>query len=166
MLNVSSFHIIIQRKTYCSFAGVHARRFGGSPQRIQLFAFIWSRVHATFPQRAGSPPRHSASIFPKEFFKSTALLHSMKTFQSHWGSQLITALGRSLTVCRLFVYPPAKVLAERHGFLRYTFSPTFSLRSATEAFPSVLATIIVLPDEEGPNSLDNSTLIVRKNNFK
>src|SRR5271157_5828905 len=48
-----------------------------------------------------------------------------------------------------------------HGFLRYTFSPTFSSRSATETFPSVLAMMIVLPEDDGPNSLPRSTLIVR-----
>ena len=47
------------------------------------------------------------------------------------------------------------------GFLRYTFSPTFSSRSVTDTFPSVLAMMIVLPEDEGPNSLLRSTLIVR-----
>src|SRR5271157_3715334 len=47
------------------------------------------------------------------------------------------------------------------GFLRYTFSPTFSSRSVTDTFPSVLAMMIVLPEADGPNSLLRSTLIVR-----
>ena len=48
-----------------------------------------------------------------------------------------------------------------HGFLRYTFNPTFSSRSVTDTLPSVLAMMIVLPEAEGPNSLLRSTLIVR-----
>ena len=46
-------------------------------------------------------------------------------------------------------------------FFRYTFTPTFSSRSGTATFPSVDATMMVLPDEEGPNSFDKSTLMIR-----
>jgi hypothetical protein len=45
-------------------------------------------------------------------------------------------------------------------FFRYTFSPTFSSRLGIVTFPSVEAMMIVLPEDEGPNSLDKSTLMV------
>ena len=48
-----------------------------------------------------------------------------------------------------------------YGFLRYTFSPIFSSRSGTDMLPSVEAMMIVLPEDEGPNSFVKSTLIVR-----
>ena len=62
---------------------------------------------------------------------------------------------------RTFFNGPPQEGRGDHGFLRYTFSPTFSSRSATETFPSVLAMMIVLPEDDGPNSLLRSTLIVR-----
>ncbi|CUQ68291.1 protein of unknown function [Candidatus Nitrospira inopinata] len=53
-------------------------------------------------------------------------------------------------------------LSSRWGhFFRYTFSPTFSWRFGTATLPSVEAMMIVLPEAEGPNSLERSTLIVR-----
>src|SRR5271157_3145323 len=53
------------------------------------------------------------------------------------------------------------IASSTHGFFRYTFKPTFSSRSVTDTFPSVVAMMMVLPDPEGPNSLLRSTLIVR-----
>src|SRR5438093_1091219 len=41
------------------------------------------------------------------------------------------------------------------------FNPTFSSRSGTETLPSVEAMMMVLPEEDGTNSFDKSTLIVR-----
>src|SRR5437867_9701952 len=41
------------------------------------------------------------------------------------------------------------------------FNPTFSSRSGTETLPSVEAMVMVLPEEDGTNSFDKSTLIVR-----
>src|SRR5216110_693055 len=40
------------------------------------------------------------------------------------------------------------------------FNPTFSSRSGTETLPSVEAMVMVLPEEDGTNSFDKSTLIV------
>jgi len=47
-------------------------------------------------------------------------------------------------------------------FLRYTFNPTLaSSCPGMTTLPSVEAIMIVFPEEEGPNSFDRSTLIVR-----
>ena len=71
-----------------------------------------------------------------------------------------TTQGANKTAGRAFPHPRERI-NKRQDFLRYTFSPTFSSRSATETFPSVLAMMIVLPEVDGPNSLVKSTLIVR-----
>src|SRR5215510_5820549 len=46
-------------------------------------------------------------------------------------------------------------------FLRYTLRPTFSSRLGTATLPSVEAMMMVFPDEDGPNSFDRSTVMVR-----
>jgi hypothetical protein len=49
-----------------------------------------------------------------------------------------------------------------HFFL-YTFNPIFlSSAPGMLTFPSVEAMMIVLPDDDGPNSLVRSTLMVRR----
>jgi hypothetical protein len=46
-------------------------------------------------------------------------------------------------------------------FFRQTFNSIFSSRSGTEMLPSVEAMMIVVPEEDGPNSFETSTWIAR-----
>ena len=45
-------------------------------------------------------------------------------------------------------------------FLRYTFRPIFSFRLGMVTLPYVEAMMMVLPEADGPNSLERSTVIV------